>query len=374
LNANGINIEEKIQWVLEAASDANREWMVTVDSFPFIVGRAEDCDLRLTDKRISKRHCEIRKSGDYLWIRDLESTNGTFVNNKKIKQAELLEPGDIIFIGLFKFIVKNIKSNSNSILETTHNMEDISQKEINQLNSLEPKLRALLADRSVIPHFQPILKFSDMALAGYEILGRIPEGDLPSNPAELLELAQLFGYDSELSTLFREVGVDIGKNLSGSPMLFVNTTPMEVYRLNDLLESLEKIHDMAPSNRIVLEINEKAATSTNEMSKLRNGLEKLDIDLAFDDFGVGQTRLAELAKAPPNYLKFDKSLIHQIHLAPRQLHQMVSTFVKAAQDLGVATLAEGIECPDEAETCQQLGFNFAQGFFYSRPLPITEIN
>ena len=96
--------------------------------------------------------------------------------------------------------------------------------------------------------------------------------------------------------------------------------------------------------------------------------------LAFDDFGAGQTRLAELAKSPPDYLKFDKSLIHQIHLAPGRLHQMLSTFVNAAQDLGIDTLAEGIECSDEAETCRQLGFDFAQGFYYSKPLPIHEIN
>jgi EAL domain-containing protein (putative c-di-GMP-specific phosphodiesterase class I) len=82
----------------------------------------------------------------------------------------------------------------------------------------------------------------------------------------------------------------------------------------------------------------------------------------------------ELAKAPPDFLKFDMSLIRQIHLAPKRLHQMVSTFVKAAQNLGVDTVAEGIECSNEAETCQQLGFNFAQGFFYGRPLPINEIN
>ena len=130
---------------------------------------------------------------------------------------------------------------------------------------------------------------------------------------------------------------------------------------------------MAPSNRIVVEINEKAITTNNEVLRLRNGLEKLNIGLAFDDFGAGQTRLVELAKAPPDYLKFDASLIHEIHLAPKRLHQMLSTFVKAAQDLGIGTLAECIECSDEAKTCQQLGFNFAQGFFYGRPLPIDEI-
>jgi EAL domain-containing protein (putative c-di-GMP-specific phosphodiesterase class I) len=371
--ANGANIEENKQWVLEAMADANRGWLVTVGSFPFIIGRDEECDLKLIDARISRRHCEIRRSGAYLWVRDLESKNGTFINNKPIKQAELLEPGDIISIGLFDFNIKNVKSNIASVAEETQDMEDFS-KEVDQLSSLEPKLKTLLSNRDVIPHFQPILKFSDMAVAGYEILGRIPDGDLPSNPAELLDLAQVLGHAPELSALFREVGVDLGRNLPGTPKLFVNTTPMEVYHMNDLFKSLEKIYDIDHSNRIVLEVNEKAITSTTEMSRLRKSLEKLNMGLAFDDFGAGQTRLAELAKSPPDYLKFDKSLIHQIHLAPERLHQMLSTFVNAAQDLGIDTLAEGIECSDEAETCRQLGFDFAQGFFYSRPLPIHEIN
>jgi len=361
-----------MQWYLEAVADANREWMVAVEPVPFIVGRDEDCNLKLTDKRISRHHSEIRRSGDHLWIRDLGSTNGTFVNQKKIEQAELLEPGDRISIGKFKFSIKYVKLTTTSMAEKTFVM-DISQ-ELEYLNSIEPQMRALISQRNVVPYFQPVLRFSDMTVVGYEILGRIAEGDLPSNPSELLELAQWLGYASELSALFREIGVEIGRNLPGSPILFVNTTPMEVHKLNVLMESLEKIHAIAPLNKIVLEINEKATTDTNEMSRLRSGLEKLNMGLAFDDFGAGQTRLVELAKAPPDYLKFDASLIHQIHLAPKRLHQMVSTFVKAAQNLGISTLAEGIECSNEAEACQELGFNYAQGFFYGRPLPIAEVN
>ena len=372
MKTNGIKIEKQPHWVLAAVADADREWMVTVNSFPFVVGRTEECDLKLIDKRISRQHCEIRNSGEYLWIRDLGSTNGTFLNKKKIKQAELLEPGDIISIGLFDFSIKSVKPNIETTTEATQYMGDIPQ-EVNQLNSLEPKLKTLLSNRDVIPHFQPILNLSDMAVTGYEILGRFPDGDLPSNPAEILALAGLFGYAPELSALIREVGVDLGRNLPGSPKLFVNISPMEVYQMNDLLASLEKIRDIDPSSRIVLEINEKAITSTDEMSRLRYSLGKLNMGLAFDDFGVGQTRLAELAKAPPDYLKFDRSLIHHIHNAPVRLHQMLSTFVNAAQAVGIATLAEGIECSEEAETCRQLGFDFAQGFFYSRPLPIHEI-
>ena len=371
MNAASNNINEKSNWYLEAVSESDRNWMVDVEPFPFIIGRDEDCDLKLIDKRISRHHSEIRRSGDMLWIRDLGSTNGTYVNHVKIRQAELLEPEDLISIGNFKFYLKRAQTSQAPLADKTYVM-DISE-ELKYMESSEPKLKALISERAVIPHFQPIMSLSDPVVVGYEILGRIAKQDLPSNPAELLELAKWLGCDTELSSLFREVGVEAGKNLPGAPTLFVNTAPSEVYQVDDLLKSLEKIQKIAPLNKIILEINEKATTGEIEMTKLRSGLEKLNFGLAFDDFGAGQSRLAELANAPPDYLKFDASLIHHIHLAPKRLHQMVSTFVNAAQDLGIATVAEGIESSDEADTCRQLGFNLAQGYFLGRPLPISEL-
>ena len=189
------------------------------------------------------------------------------------------------------------------------------------------------------------MRFSDTQAIGYEILGRIDEDDLPSDPVELFEVAAYMGCAYDLSALFRETGVDWGRRLPGSLLWFTNTHPAELDRLDLLMESLERTHEMAPSNQIVLEINERVLPRTDEMKQFRDRLAGLDIALAFDDFGVGQTRLVELAKMPPDLLKFDMSLVRNIHLAPKRLHQMVLTFVKAAHDLGIKTLAEGIGMP-----------------------------
>ena len=363
-----------MQWCLEAVADAGKKWLVTIESVPFVIGRADDCDLKLIDKRISKHHSEIRISGDLLWIRDLESTNGTFVNQDRIEHAQLLEPNDTISIGEYKFKVKSISS-STSVTEQDDTICATFSKNLKDLDlsPFEPKLRMLLHKRNVNPHFQPIIRFSDMIEVGYEILGRVDDEELPSNPSELLDMAACFGLASDLSSLFREVGVEIGKNLPGSPLLFVNTTQLEIYEIDALLASLKRIRDIAPLNKIVLEINEKAATDTNEFPQLRDALGKMDMGLAFDDFGVGQTRLVELSNISPDYLKFDISLIRQIHLAPKRLHQMIATFIKASHDLGILTLAEGIESSEEAEVCKQLGFDLGQGYFFGRPAPINAI-
>jgi EAL domain-containing protein (putative c-di-GMP-specific phosphodiesterase class I) len=363
--------EERIRWCLEAVSDSHEEWMITISPVPFIIGRDDDCNLKLVDKWISRRHSEIRAGGDHLWIRDLGSTNGTIVNQKVIEQAELLDQGDIISIGKFKFRVKRGDHLPNEAVETC--TMDFSEQS-HQLSSLEPLLQELLRERSVLPHYQPIIRFSDLKVVGYEILGRLANEEFQSNISDLFEMAEWIGYASKLSLLFREVGVEIGKNLPGEPILFVNTCPSEISDITSLLISLKNLHEIAPLNKIVLEINEKAATGTENMVRLRTALHGLNMGLAYDDFGAGQTRLVELAKVPPDFLKFDMSLIRHIHLAPKRLQQMVSTFVNAAQDLGIATLAEGIECTDEARTCRQLGFDYVQGFFYGKPMPFSEIS
>jgi EAL domain-containing protein (putative c-di-GMP-specific phosphodiesterase class I) len=366
-----INHEERARWRLKAVSHPEEKWMINISPLPFIIGRGDDCSLKLSDKWISRHHAEIRAGGDHLWVRDLESRNGTFVNNKMVEHAELLEDGDLLSLGKFKFQVKLTQPPAFDGEETCSMEREV---DVYYTAALGPILQQLIQNRTVFPDFQPILGLSDKKVIGYEILGRVPENVLPSNTADLMDIAEWMGYASELSSLFREVGVEVGRNLPGTPFLFVNTCPSEIYRIEPLLESLKTIHALAPKNRIVLEINEKAATGARDMARLRTTLRHLDMGLAFDDFGAGQTRLVELAKVPPDFLKFDISLIRHIHLAPKRLQQMVTTFVKAAQDLGIATLAEGIECSDEARTCEELGFDYVQGFFYGKPLPFSDIH
>ena len=362
---------EQLQWYLEAAAEGNREWMVAIDHVPFTIGRDEYCSLKLIGKWISRQHSVIHVSGNHVWIRDLGSTNGTFVNHKKIEPSELLKPGDIISIGTFKFCLKQRDAGVASMADETCSM-NISD-DVDRFATAAPSLRALLENRNVNPHFQPILKFPDMALSAYEVLGRVVDENLPSNVSELFEMAEWLGCASDLSSLFREVGLRIGKDLPGAPLLFVNTTPLEIYQPKNFIESLEKLQQIIPPNRIVVELHEKAIAMPSDLQQICDALKGLKMKLAYDDFGSGQTRLAELAKVPPDFLKFDISLIRQIHLAPKRLHQMVSTFVKATQDLGIATIAEGIECSEEAETCERLGFNYAQGYLFGTPLPIDQI-
>jgi predicted component of type VI protein secretion system len=69
-----------------------------------VVGRKEDCDLRLDHKSVSKQHCVIVKTDGLLLLRDLGSTNGTRVNGQRVRRAALL-PNDNLNIANFRFRV-----------------------------------------------------------------------------------------------------------------------------------------------------------------------------------------------------------------------------------------------------------------------------
>ena len=100
---------------------------------------------------------------------------------------------------------------------------------------------------------------------------------------------------------------------------------------------------------------------------METALNDLEIGLAFDDFGSGQARLAELVESRPDYVKFDISLIRAIDAAEESRRRMLRSLVEMVRDLNIRALAEGVETEQEADACKEIGFDLAQGYHFGRP-------
>lgn len=81
-----------------------------------MIGRGEDTVLKLDDRWVSRRHCEIAPIDGRLVVRDLDSTHGTLLNREHVREAEL-SPGDEITIGLNNFVVHWEASRSGKVVE-----------------------------------------------------------------------------------------------------------------------------------------------------------------------------------------------------------------------------------------------------------------
>jgi EAL domain-containing protein (putative c-di-GMP-specific phosphodiesterase class I) len=327
-------------------------------TFPFQIGRRQDLPLSLACKTVSALHAEIIEVGPALVIRDLGSTNGTYVNGCRLKEPVALAEDDLVQFANLPFRVR-----MQSTEDSPHTVRESACDRALALVLFDK----LMSEHAVTPFLQPIIDLKDRKTLAYEVLARSRLFGLET-PKDMFGVAQRLNLEVELSTMLRWEGVQATRTMSPAPHLFLNTHPRELPD-QKLGQSLERLRENWPAQALTLEIHEAAVTKGAALAKLRSLLKRLDIKLAYDDFGVGESRLNDLAEVAPDYVKFDMSLIRDIDIATPQRQQVVVALVQMVHNLGIVSLAEGVETVGEDEACRQLGFDLGQGFFYGRPAP-----
>ena len=351
------------QWFLSGQvddSEPNRQY--TIHTLPFSIGRRSDSSLHLPLGCISKNHAEILDAGDgSLILRELGSTNGTFVNGEQVQGEIKIKENDLIH---FAAVVFRVGVKQEQLTQQTI-QEDVCDQALAMI-----QFERLISDGGLYPHFQPLVRLDDQSRIGYEVLGRSRLFGLQS-PHEMFLAASQLNLEAQLSEAFRLRGIEIGTAFGSDANLFVNTHPKELDR-PEFYDSLREVRAAAPEQAITLEIHEGAATNMTMMRELCAVLKDLNIMLAFDDFGVGRARLVELGEVRPDFLKFDMKLTKNIEHAPAKRQELVALFCNLVNNLGIQTLAEGVETRECHEVLVQMGFQLGQGFYYGRPSPIKK--
>ncbi len=360
-------------WYLEGSLGPGRTWTIPIEQTPFLIGRQEINDLHLASNEISRQHAEIVCRAGTLWIRDLGSTNGTFLNHQRIDRQMVLAKNDVLHFGSLEFRVSRRASVDPVPRDSMKTGVFMAAPELPEhFVMCGDEFEQLLAEQRVFPLYQPIMNSATGTMIGCELLGRGNHPALPVEPAGLFHIAERLGKGAELSRLFRNVGIPAAVNLPNGIELFFNDHPTEMSR-PDAAASLEQTRGLAPDRRLILELSEKAVTDLRAMRELRSVLNDLGMGLAYDDFGAGQARLLELIEVPPDYLKFDAFLIRDLDKQSERFHRALQALVEMSRDLGVVPLAEGVETRDELAVCEHLGFGVIQGFLFGRPVPISEL-
>ncbi|MBX3421282.1 MAG: EAL domain-containing protein [Pirellulaceae bacterium] len=345
-------------WILVRGDSSDGPQQIQVTPIPFTVGRRPGSSLQINSRTISGLHATLTCEDDGLCVTDNGSTNGTYVNGQKISQPTKLAEEDLLQFADIVFRVR--KSQRSTVCQTMQ--EDVCDSALALV-----QFDRLMQNRLVTPNFQPIVDIRSGDFVGYEVLARSRLFGLESCQA-MFDAASRLNMEVELSRMLRWEGVRHALELANNMTIFLNTHPLEI-RQDGLVDSLVTVRQLSYDKPIILEVHEAAVTDPAEMRELKARLRDLNIGIAYDDFGAGQTRLSELIEAPPDYLKFDMSLIRGIDQAPPERQKMLAALVQIVLDLGVNPLAEGIETPAEADVCRNLGFQTAQGYHFGRPAP-----
>ena len=119
---------------------------------------------------------------------------------------------------------------------------------------------------------------------------------------------------------------------------------------------------------IVFELTESVLMSDpKEALRILETIKRYGSRIALDDFGIGHSSLASLHRFPVDFLKFDRSFIKDID-KDRNLASMVHSISVLARNLGIVTVAEGIETPEQFVAVRELGCDLAQGYLIAKPL------
>ena len=216
-----------------------------------------------------------------------------------------------------------------------------------KFSSAEALVRVRLADGTLI--------FPDVFIPVFEETGRIiPLSDSIFNNA--LSFMKSYKLD-KLGVERVELNVSVKQ---GESEVFVS-------RFLNLLEK----HSIAPS-QINMEITETSSiTSTENLYNNMKRLEEHGITFSLDDFGAGTSNLNYIVDMPVNIVKLDKHLTDEYFKNPKA-QAIVKTVIEMAHSMGIDITAEGIETEEQLNTMKELGVDYIQGYFFSRPLPEHE--
>lgn len=238
--------------------------------------------------------------------------------------------------------------------------------------TLKQDLRTAIENRELTLAYQPIVDLKDGRTHGVKALvrWRHPErGDIA--PDEFVPLAEQSGMIVDLSRWVLSEATAAGvrlQQIAPDLRMSVNLSALHLSQpsfVRELLTTLDE-SGIDPDN-LLLEITETAVVvGMDRVVPRLDALRCLGIHVSVDDFGTGYSSLNYLSRLPLDELKVDKSFVDRLPW-DRQMQSVVNGMLEMSHGLGLVTVAEGIESPDQAEWLRKAGCTLGQGFLFGRP-------
>lgn len=238
----------------------------------------------------------------------------------------------------------------------------------------EEELRQAMDRDEFILLYQPQVRIDSRELVGVEALVRWnhPERGM-IEPAGFISVAERTGLISVLGEIVLrkacEQGVVWQNEGFALPRVSVNVSPRQLYQRN-FVGMVERVLAMTgfDPNFLEMELTESMAVSKSErIREILRGLREMGIAIGVDDFGTGQSSLTYIKEFPVDTVKIDRSFVIDV-VQKKSDQSIVSAVLLVANELGLRTIAEGVEDNDQCDFLRDHGCQEIQGYLISRPI------
>jgi len=244
---------------------------------------------------------------------------------------------------------------------------------------LETDLKRAIDNDQMLVYYQPQVSLETKKIVGVEALIRWNHPDLGVlPPKQFLYIAEKTGFINDIGQFVLETACQqiVQWKEQGLPIdtVAVNIAGNQIHH-TDLVETVKIVLEktQCKTEWLELEITEdfiikKTKQAISTLQKLRD----LGISLAIDDFGTGYSSLSYLKQLPINKLKIDRSFVSDIS-SDMENATLVQAIIAMGKSLKLKLIAEGVETGSHEIFLQAHGCEYAQGYYYSKPIPADMI-
>jgi diguanylate cyclase (GGDEF)-like protein len=225
-------------------------------------------------------------------------------------------------------------------------------------------------------HYQPIFEISGRRLIGFEALIRLPaeDGTLIS-PLVFIPLAEDLRLIDKIGAWVLREACRTATNWPEHLTVAVNLSPAQFLAgsVSEIVAAALKEAALA-AHRLELEITETLLLgNTNAIMSELQTLKSMGVAIVMDDFGTGYSSLSYLWRFPFDKIKIDRSLMQEFECSGRDVKTVVKTIIALGRELNMRVTVEGVETTKQMAFLDQAEGDQAQGFFFGRPVPASEV-
>ncbi|MGX7706007.1 sensor domain-containing protein [Methylobacterium sp. Gmos1] len=240
---------------------------------------------------------------------------------------------------------------------------------------IEADLRGAIARRELRLHYQPIVRAEDGETVGYEALLRWQHPVRGAiSPLDFVPIAEETGLIHEIGAFVLHEACREASRWASGRSVAVNLSPAQ-FRSPALAAHVASALAASglPAGRLELEITESVLldASTNNLALLEQ-MKQLGARIALDDFGTGYSSLSYLCAFRFDKIKIDRSFVREI-CDSREALAVVRAITGLSRSLRIATTAEGVETPEQADCLRREGCTQLQGYLYGKPMPAAAL-
>jgi EAL domain-containing protein (putative c-di-GMP-specific phosphodiesterase class I) len=343
-----------------------------LQSFPYKVGRNDTADLCIDSGRVSREHAVITRHGKKYRVKDLGSTNGTFVNGQRIDEVQLNDGDQLVFAEEeFTFFCPAISPVRQTTTEVIENAQRPVRDTVWDTIFAIRRIHEVVTGHALATLFQPITEVASGDTFGYEAFATTGADDAGHPRCDQWVGRVECRAAERMRQLFRRVAAEEAVNLPGG-RLFLAIAASEVAG-QSLVSHLCQLRELVGANhQIVVEIPDNAVRKTADFREFLAQLRGAQFQVAYDGYATGKAQIVEHKEIAPDFLKLAPAVFKNIHRGHERQRQ-VELIVRACQDVGSTVIASGIDNNEDLSVCLEMGCKLAQGTPFGIPQPLSAL-